>query len=37
VAVRWARDALPAEFQPAIERALAFPDGEQADDLAGTR
>jgi len=36
-ALRWAQSALPAEFQPAIARALAFPGGDQRDDLAGTR
>jgi hypothetical protein len=37
VAVRWARDALPAEHRAAIERALAYPGGAQPDDLEGTR
>jgi predicted nucleotidyltransferase len=37
VALRWARAALPAEFQPAIARALDFPGGDQRDDLDGTR
>ncbi len=37
VAVRWALGALPARFRPAIERALAYPSGEQHDDVAGTR
>jgi hypothetical protein len=37
VAVRWALDALPARFRPAIERALAYPSGEQLDDIEGAR
>ncbi|MEX2208836.1 MAG: aminoglycoside adenylyltransferase domain-containing protein [Myxococcota bacterium] len=36
-AMHWARDALPARFRPAIERALAYPNGDQTDDLEGTR
>lgn len=36
-AVRWALDALPARFRPAIARALAFPDGDQPDGLDETR
>ena len=37
VAARWALDALPERFRRAIERALAFPNGNQTDDLEGTR
>lgn len=36
-AARWALDALPVRFRPTIERALAFPDGEQSDDVEGAR
>jgi predicted nucleotidyltransferase len=36
-AARWAREALPTEFRPAIERALAWPRGDQHDDPEGTR
>ncbi len=36
-AARWALDALPVRFRPAIERAIAFPGGDQADDLEETR
>jgi predicted nucleotidyltransferase len=36
-ALRWARDALPARFRPAIERALAYPRGDQHDDLDEAR
>jgi hypothetical protein len=36
-ALRWARDALPTELRPAIERALAYPGGDQRDDVEGTR
>jgi hypothetical protein len=36
-AARWALDALPAELRPAVARALAFPDGDQTDELEGTR
>ena len=36
-ALRWAQGAQPAEFQPAIARALAYPGGDQRDDLDGTR
>jgi predicted nucleotidyltransferase len=36
-ALRWALDALPERFRAQLERALAFPDGDQRDDLPGTR
>lgn len=37
VALRWALDTLPAEFRPAIARALAYPHGDQLDGLDETR
>jgi hypothetical protein len=37
VALRWALGALPERFAPSIERALAFPNGAQRDELDKTR